>query len=82
VAQVYGTGFVFAMWMARAGALETLKNVDFAAARDEGLQQVETIVSHYEEDIPLTREEIRKYLTHNITFQVDESLNQGMRLYF
>ena len=77
-----GTGFVFAMWMARAGALETLKNVDFAAARDEGLQQVETIVSHYEEDIPLTREEIRKYLTHNITFQVDESLNQGMRLYF
>ena len=76
------TGFVFAMWMARAGAVEALGEVDFAGARDEGLEQIETIVSHYESNIPFPREEIRKYLTDNITFHVDESLEKGMRLYF
>ena len=76
------TGFVFAMWMAHKGAGEALSGVDFAGARDEGLEQVEKIVSHYENDIPLPRVEIRKYLTDNITFHVDDSLEKGMRLYF
>jgi chorismate dehydratase len=76
------TGFVFAMWMARAGAVEAIRGVDFAGARDEGLQQIEGIVSQYENDVLLSREEIREYLTTNITFQIDESLEKGMRLYF
>lgn len=77
-----GTGFVFAMWMVRAGAAEAIGGLDFAGARDEGLEQVGRIISQYENDVPLSREEIRKYLTDNITFNVDESLEQGMRLYF
>jgi hypothetical protein len=56
--------------------------VDFAGARDEGLQQIEGIVSQYENDVLLSREEIREYLTTNITFQIDESLEKGIRLYF
>jgi chorismate dehydratase len=76
------TGFVFAMWMARAGSVEAVSKLDFAGARDEGLEQIEKIVSQYENDLPLPREEIRKYLTDNITFHVDESLEKGMRLYF
>jgi chorismate dehydratase len=76
------TGFVFAMWMARAGALEAIRDVDFAGARDEGLEQIERIISQCENDEPLPREEIRKYLTDNITFHVDDSLDKGMRLYF
>ena len=76
------TGFVFAMWMARAGALEAINNVDLAGARDEGLAHVEEIISQYENEVPLPRQEIRKYLTENITFQVDESLARGMSLYF
>jgi chorismate dehydratase len=76
------TGFVFAMWMARAGALEAISGVDFAGARDEGLEQIEKIVSQCENDEPLPGEEIRKYLTDNITFHVDDSLDKGMRLYF
>jgi len=76
------TGFVFAMWMARAGAVEAIRGVDFASARDEGLEQIERIVSQCENDVPLSREEIREYLTANISFQLDESLEKGMRLYF
>lgn len=76
------TGFVFAMWMARADSVEAVSGVDFAGARDEGLKEVERIISQYETELPLPREEIRKYLTENITFELDESLEQGMRLYF
>ena len=76
------TGFVFAMWMASAGAVEAISEVDFAGARDEGLRQVEQIITQYETVVALPRAEIRKYLTENITFQVDESLEKGMRLYF
>lgn len=76
------TGFVFAMWMARTGAVEAISGVNFASARDEGLEQMEAIVSHYERNILLSREEIRKYLTDNIAFHLDESLEKGMRLYF
>lgn len=76
------TGFVFAMWMARADAVEAVSTVDLAGARDEGLDHVEEIISQYESEVPLPREEIRKYLTENITFEVDESLARGMSLYF
>jgi len=76
------TGFVFAMWMARAGAVDTINRVDFAGARDEGLENIEQIIANYGEDMPLPVAEIWKYLTENITFQVDETLEKGMRLYF
>lgn len=76
------TGFVFAMWMARAAAVEAIREVDFAAVRDEGLEQIERIVAEYKNQVPLSREEMKEYLTGNITFQVDESLDKGMRLYF
>ena len=76
------TGFVFAMWMARADAVEAIRKVDFAGARDEGLEQIERIITQYESQVPLSPEEIREYLTNNITFQIDESLERGMGLYF
>jgi chorismate dehydratase len=76
------TGFVFAMWMARAGAGDAISRVDFAGARDEGLENIEQIIANYGEDMPLPVAEIWKYLTENITFHVDETLDKGMRLYF
>jgi chorismate dehydratase len=75
------TGFVFAMWMAKASAMDSVSGVDFEGARDEGLQHIEDIVSANSE-LPLPQAEIRKYLTENITFEVDEGLEQGMLLYF
>ncbi len=76
------TGFVFAMWMARAGTVEAVSDVDFAGARNEGLEQVEKIISQYETELPLPQAEVREYLTENITFHLDESLEKGMLLYF
>ena len=76
------TGFVFAMWMARAATAEAVSKVDFAGAREEGLERIDEIISEYESEVLLSPAEIREYLTDNITFTVDENLERGMRLYF
>jgi predicted solute-binding protein len=73
-----GLGFVFAMWMSRS---ETVP-IDFAAARDEGLAHLDEIVSNYVTDIGMSRDELTKYLSENISYLVDDSLSAGMELYF
>ena len=77
-----GLGFVFAVWAVRNRDLARGGVIDFAAARDEGLEQIEEILSHYEREIPLAREELREYLTNDITFHIDASMTAGMKLYF
>lgn len=77
-----GFGFVFAMWMARAGDAETIRAIDFAAACDEGLAHLGEIVSLYQNKVPLLPEEIKEYLTRNIAFRMDEEMKQGLQLYF
>ena len=71
-----GVGFVFAMWMLREEGIE----VDFAGARDEGVTKIDEIVSAYKEKIP--QMDLRKYLTENIVYRVDESMQRGLELYF
>jgi len=77
-----GLGFVFAMWMVRDEAAERARLVDFSGARDEGVAHIEEIVSAYQDKIPMPVEELRNYLTENIVFNVDESMEKGLRLYF
>jgi len=77
-----GLGFVFAMWMVGDEAGERARSVDFAGARDEGVRHIEEIVRSYEDKIPMRVEELRNYLTENIVFNVDESMERGLRLYF
>lgn len=77
-----GLGFVFAMWMVRDEATDRAKRVDFAAARDEGVAHVDQIIESYSETIPMPVQELRKYLTENIVFRVDDSMKQGLQLYF
>ena len=77
-----GLGFVFAMWMVRDDAIERAREVDFAGARDEGVAHIEEIVRSYQDKIPMSVEELRNYLTENIVFSVDESMERGLRLYF
>ena len=76
--QYTGFGFVFAMWMTRRDKVQ----IDFAAARDEGLAHIDEIVSNYESEIPLSRQELKEYLSENISYSVDDSMRQGMKLYF
>jgi chorismate dehydratase len=77
-----GLGFVFAMWMIRANAPEAARCLDFAKARDEGVAKISEIVDHYQQRLSLSRSEIMEYLTKNISFAPDETMQQGLRLYF
>ncbi len=73
-----GFGFVFAMWMTRRASV----SIDFAAARDEGLAHIDSIIANYEGEIRLGIEEMRKYLTQNISYTIDDSMKSGLELYF
>lgn len=73
-----GLGFVFAMWMTRRASCE----IDFAAARDEGLTRIDEIAANYSLQIGLSHDEMKKYLTENISYSIDDSMRQGMDLYF
>lgn len=77
-----GLGFVFAMWAIRNDANDQTKHVDFAGARDEGVRRIEEIVNYYLTRIPLSRDELRFYLTDNIAFDLDDEMQQGLSLYF
>ena len=73
-----GLGFVFAMWMTRRQSCE----IDFASARDEGVLHLDEIIANYETDIRLGHDELRAYLSRNISYSVDDSMRRGMDLYF
>jgi chorismate dehydratase len=75
-------GFVFAMWMANAEKAEIARKIDLAAARDEGLRHLDEIISNYESEISLNREDFKKYLTENISYSIDDSMRRGLELYF
>lgn len=77
-----GLGFVFAMWMVSDDATDRARLVDFSGARDEGVNHIDEIVRSYQDKIPMRVEELRNYLTENIVFKVDESMEKGLRLYF
>jgi chorismate dehydratase len=77
-----GLGFVFAMWMVRDETVERARKLDFAGARDEGVAHIEEIVRAYQDKIPMRVDELRNYLTENIVFNVDASMERGLRLYF
>ncbi|MCB1022865.1 MAG: menaquinone biosynthesis protein [Acidobacteria bacterium] len=73
-----GFGFVFAMWM----TVRETCDIDFAAARDEGVSHIEDIITNYENDISLSHRDFKKYLTENISYSISESMQHGMDLYF
>ena len=77
-----GFGFVFAMWMTRDDKKKTAKNIDFARARDEGLNHLDEIISNYETEISLRHEDFKKYLSENISYSIDDSMREGLELYF
>ena len=77
-----GFGFVFAMWMARANEADRVRAIDFAAARDEGLANLDEIAARYQDQAQLSPQEIKEYLTQNIAFKLDDEMQKGLYLYF
>ena len=73
-----GLGFVFAMWMTRREGTD----IDFVEARDEGLAHLDEIAGNYSHFTGVDSEELKLYLSQNISFDVDEAMQQGMKLYF
>ncbi len=70
------------MWMARNGAAEQARLIDFKAACDEGLAHLDEIAAEYRDSLALAAAEIKDYLTRNIAFQMDEKMKQGLEFYF
>ncbi|MEO8433577.1 MAG: menaquinone biosynthesis protein [Pyrinomonadaceae bacterium] len=77
-----GTGFVFAMWMAREEAAEAIRRVDFAGARDEGLEHLDEITRDYKALPRLPQGELIIYLRDNISFSLDDELKRGLELFY
>jgi chorismate dehydratase len=77
-----GFGFVFAMWMVRKDRTEKVPAIDFAAARDEGLANLDKVIASYSRQIDLLSDGIKEYLTKNIVFKVNEEMRKGLMLYF
>jgi len=77
-----GLGFVFAMWMVRKDSVEKIRSIDFAAARDEGMANLDRVIADYPHPIEFSRAEIKQYLTENVVFHVDEEMRKGLVRYF
>lgn len=77
-----GSGFVFAMWMAGKASAAAVLKIDFAGARDEGLEHVEEIAEQNEPLLGLPKSELVTYLRENICFTLDDDLQRGLELYF
>ncbi len=80
--QYTGLGFVFAMWMVRERARDEVRAIDFSAARDEGLAQLDQIVTEYQARLGISRAELQSYLTRNISFELNDELVAGLELFF
>jgi len=77
-----GLGFVFAMWMINDCAMDRVRTLDFAAARDEGVENKSEIVSEYQNLLGLSRDSLQDYLDKNICFRLDSQMQQGLNLYY
>lgn len=73
-----GLGFMFAMWMTSRDRLA----IDFASARDEGIANIDRIAANYASQTGLGLEEMQNYLTLNIAYSPDETMERGMGLFF
>ena len=77
-----GLGFVFAMWMTSRAKCENVRRIDFAAARDEGLNHLVNIAANYQSQIKLAPADLIEYLSRNISYTVDDEMRRGLELYF
>jgi chorismate dehydratase len=70
-------GFIFAMWMTRKDKID----IDLAAARDEGLEHLDEIAANYTSQLHISKNEMLRYLSKNISYSVDETMGRGLDLY-
>ena len=81
-----GLPFVFAFWAIRADSAKwfegPLKQIDFGAAKLEGVAHAGQLADLYAERLGLPRDDLYSYLTEAISYDLDEDCMKGLRLYY
>lgn len=81
-----GLPFVFAFWAIRkdSSLLSASKDdkVDFLAAKREGVEHASELADIYSARLGLPRDELFKYLTENISYDLDDESLRGLELYY
>jgi len=84
-----GTPWISAVWAIRESAitntgdhsLETIA-ADFVNSRDNGLHNIEALVSEWSARLPIPANTIRTYLSANIFYKLDEECLTGLRHFY
>jgi chorismate dehydratase len=78
-----GLPFVSAVWgIACSSPLDESISWDFIRSRDHGLQNIDALVEHWSQRLPLSEKTIRTYLTTNIHYVLDNECVEGMHGFF
>jgi chorismate dehydratase len=80
--QSTGLPFVFAVWAARPSVDASELEAALDAARDLGLNELETIATEQAAAMDLPRSLVLQYLRDNLNFYLDAPARQGLDLYF
>jgi chorismate dehydratase len=73
---------VLAVWAARRDAVTAELVQDFQDSLEYGLRQLDGIASEASADLKLPASDLRRYLTENIDYRLDEENLQGLQRYF
>jgi chorismate dehydratase len=73
---------VLAVWAARFDVANADVIEDFQTSRDFGLQHLEEISKQAAKELALPAEQLKRYLTENIDFTLDEQNLRGLTAYF
>lgn len=78
-----GLAFVFAFWAINTGSVSWRESgIDFAAAKVEGLAHARDLADNYARSLGLPTDVLFRYLTENISYDLDEESLEGLRLYY
>src|SRR5690606_17212830 len=77
-----GLPFVFAVWAARPSVDASELEAALDAARDLGLNELETIATEQAAAMDLPRSPVLQYLRDNLNFYPDAPARQGLDLSF
>ena len=82
-----GKPFVFAFWAVRRAAIEGhplrshLAEI-FQQSRDRGLANLDTLAREWAPRVGISEEDVKNYLSKNISYSFDQACIDGVRLFF
>ena len=77
-----GLPFVSAVWGVAGDVQLDRLSGDFIRSRDQGLKNIDALVTEWRRQVPLAEETIRAYLTTNIHYVLDEECIEGISGFF